>query len=66
LITGGYYLKQNKQLGIEISGTIYSEDAHTNINQEEFLEKFIAFVEKNNWLFGGGTKQVDEDGELVK
>jgi uncharacterized protein YggL (DUF469 family) len=66
MITGGYYLKKNKQLGIEINGTIFAEDEHTNINPDEFLDKFIEFVEKNNWLFGGGTKQIDEDGEIVK
>ncbi|MCH5583724.1 hypothetical protein MK805_01910 [Shimazuella sp. AN120528] len=44
----------------------FAEDGHTNINHDEFLDKFIEFVEKNNWLFGGGTKQVDKDGEAVK
>ncbi|WP_156877584.1 50S ribosome-binding protein YggL [Shimazuella kribbensis] len=58
-------MKTNKQLGIKISGTIFAEDGHTNINHDEFLDKFIEFVEKNNWLFGGGTKQIDEDGEVV-
>jgi uncharacterized protein YggL (DUF469 family) len=65
-LTGGYYLNQNKQLGVEISGMILAADKHTNINHDEFLDKFIEFVENNNWLFGGGTKQVDEDGEIVK
>lgn len=66
MMTGGYCVKQNKQLGIEISGIIFAEDENTNIAHDEFLDKFIEFVEKNNWSFGGGTKQVDEDGEIVE
>ncbi len=43
---GGYYLKQNKQLGIEISGSIFAEDEHTNIDYDEFFDKFIEFVDE--------------------
>jgi hypothetical protein len=65
IIIGGYDLNKNKQLGIEISGTIFAMDECRNIYHDEFLDKFIEFIEKNNWLFGGGTKQIDDDGEVV-
>ena len=27
-----------------------------NVTHDEFLEKFIKFIEDNGWYFGGGTK----------
>ena len=46
---------------IEINGCI---TIPTNITHDEFLKKFIDFIEENNWCFGGGTK-VLINGEYV-
>jgi len=32
-------------------------------DDDEFLDKFIEFVEANGWTFGGGVKELDEDEE---
>lgn len=46
---------------IEINGCI---KIPTNITHEEFLKKFINFIEENKWHFGGGTK-VLINGEYI-
>lgn len=48
---------------IKIEGCITIPE---NLTHTEFLEKFLNFIEDNNWMFGGGTeaylndKYVDE------
>ncbi|MNP55403.1 hypothetical protein D3C76_1500480 [compost metagenome] len=49
--------------GIEISGTIFATEG--DIDHDEFLDKFIEFVESNGWEFGGGGKLIGEDGKLI-
>lgn len=36
------------------------------VTHDEFLDKFIEFVESNGWFFGGITGPVDEDGNALK
>ncbi|WP_172249972.1 50S ribosome-binding protein YggL [Saccharibacillus deserti] len=48
------------QKGIEIKGSVFADVG--DVDHDEFLDKFIDFVESNGWSFGGGTKQVDEEG----
>lgn len=52
---GDYEYTDNKE--IEISGCVIVPDSCT---EDEFLDKFIEFVERNHWLFGGGVKTIDE------
>ncbi|MBA4543060.1 MULTISPECIES: hypothetical protein [Thermoactinomyces] len=59
-------MRKKKQIGIHIDGCIFANDKNTDIDHDEFLDKFIAFVEENGWLFGGGTKRIDEDGDLAE
>jgi uncharacterized protein YggL (DUF469 family) len=51
-------------IGIEINGTIYSNEG--NIEEEEFFEAFIEFVESKGWFFGGGISQIDGVGNVIK
>lgn len=30
------------------------------------LDKFIEWIENNEWIFGGITKSVDENGEVIE
>lgn len=46
---------------IEINGCISIQN---DLTHDEFLEKFINFIETNGWYFGGGTR-VYIDGEYV-
>ena len=46
---------------IEINGCVI---VPSNVTHDEFLKKFIDFIEENNWYFGGGTK-VFTDGEYI-
>lgn len=59
-----YSLEKKKQLGIEIGGCVFADNG--DIDLDDFLDKFIAFVESNGWHYGGGTNQVDEDGNNIK
>lgn len=59
-------MEKKKQLGIHIEGSIFAEDEHVDIDHDVFLDKFIEFVEANGWMFGGGSQQIDEDGNPVK
>lgn len=40
---------------IEIQGCIQIPE---NLTFDEFYDKFIDFVEENQWSFGGGMKQI--------
>jgi uncharacterized protein YggL (DUF469 family) len=53
-----------KPIGIEINGTIYSNEG--NINENEFFEAFINLIESNGWFFGGGISPIDGDGKIIK
>jgi hypothetical protein len=53
-----------KPIGIEINGTIYSNEG--NIEEEEFFEAFIEFIESKGWFFGGGISQIDGEGKVIK
>ena len=39
----------------EILGCI---EVPTNLAEDEFFDKFINFVESNNWTFGGGINEI--------
>ncbi|WP_408895319.1 hypothetical protein [Paenibacillus taichungensis] len=49
--------------GIESNGTVFANQG--DVVNDEFLDKFIAFIESNGWGFGGGSKQIDEDGNDI-
>ncbi|WKB36563.1 hypothetical protein QS257_05835 [Terrilactibacillus sp. S3-3] len=36
-----------------------------DVGHKEFIEAFIEFVEAKGWYFGGGTVQIDEDGNKI-
>lgn len=40
---------------IEINGCV---EIPMDLSMDEFLERFIQFVEDNNWSFGGGMNEV--------
>lgn len=40
---------------IEIQGCVTVPE---EISVDEFIDKFIAFIKKNNWSFGGGYKTI--------
>lgn len=42
---------------IYLSGTV-----ECGVNSLEFMEKFLDFVENNNWFFAGVAKEVTEKG----
>lgn len=32
--------------------------SHEKVSMDEFIDEFIAFIEKNEWSFGGGYKTI--------
>ena len=40
---------------IEIQGCVTVPE---EVQMDEFIDKFIAFIEKNEWSFGGGYKTI--------
>lgn len=48
---------------IEINGTVFSRHVDRDITEEEFFEAFSAFLETNDYLFGGGWEETDDDDE---
>lgn len=40
---------------IEIQGCVPVPE---EVSMDEFIDKFIAFIEKNEWSFGGGYKTI--------
>lgn len=45
----------------EINGCI---EVPSEVTEDDFLKKFIDFVESNNWYFGGGIKEI-RDGYYI-
>lgn len=41
---------------VELMGCVSAEEGQ--LLADEFLSKFIAFVEANGWYFGGGVRQI--------
>lgn len=39
----------------EIQGCV---EVPMDLSEEEFWNKFIDFIESNNWLFGGGINEI--------
>ena len=54
-----------KSVGVEINGCVYGNDGK-DVEHEEFLNAFIEFIEAKGWHFGGGTAQIDEDGNKIE
>ena len=48
---------------IEINGTVFSRHVDKDVTEEEFFEAFSAFLDANDYLFGGGYKETDDDDE---
>lgn len=42
---------------IKIDGCI---EVPPELTEDEFLDKFIKFIEDNGWYFGGGTQMVED------
>ena len=39
----------------EIQGAV---EVPSEVTEEEFVDKFISFIESNNWWFGGGIREI--------
>lgn len=52
------------QKGIEINGSIFANEG--DIDHDEFLTEFIKFIESKEWHYGGGTKLVDDKGNILE
>jgi len=50
--------------GVEIEGTIFADQG--DLGHNEFTEAFIEFIESKGWYFGGGSSQIDEDGNKIE
>lgn len=48
----------DKTKEIKIEGCI---DVPKGLSVEEFTDKFISFLERNGWYFGGGIEEYKED-----
>lgn len=54
-------MKEKKAFEIEIEGCI---DVRENwISSDEFTDKFIQWIEENNWYFGGGIKEYHDESD---
>lgn len=54
-----------KTVGVEINGCVFGNDGK-DVGHAEFWNAFIEFVEARGWHFGGGTVQIDEDGNKIE
>lgn len=53
-----------KQTRVKIDGIIYS--LNRDLGHNEFLDEFLIFIESKGWQYGGGSFQVDEEGEHIE
>jgi hypothetical protein len=57
------YDNQRKQIGVRIDGYVYPNQG--DLEYFEFWDAFIDFIESKGWQFGGGSFQVDDEGNKV-
>lgn len=50
--------------GVKIEGVVYSNKG--DLCHDEFINAFVHFVREKGWFFGGGTNQVDEEGNVIE
>lgn len=53
-----------KSVGVSIEGFVFANEG--NLGHNEFWDAFIEFVESKGWHFGGGTRQIDEEGNQIE
>ena len=46
---------------IRINAIISSAHADTDLTEDEFYNKFIDFIESNDWICGGGITEEDDE-----
>lgn len=61
-MNGGFTMK--KVVGVEIQGTVFTDNG--NLGHNEFTDAFIEFIESKGWYFGGGSCQIDEEGNKIE
>jgi hypothetical protein len=52
-----------KQSGIKLEGVIYPLEG--NLGNNNFMDEFLEFLESKGWQFGGGSYQIDEEGNII-
>ncbi|MGM0750258.1 MAG: hypothetical protein ACQEUS_21030 [Bacillota bacterium] len=52
-----------KQSGVKIEGVIYSLEG--DLGHNNFMDEFLEFIESKGWHFGGGSSQIDEEGQQI-
>ncbi|QOY34655.1 hypothetical protein AWH56_018270 [Anaerobacillus isosaccharinicus] len=53
-----------KPVGVQLEGTIYSNDGK-DLGSNQFMDEFIKFNESKGWSFGGGIYQINEEGSKI-
>jgi hypothetical protein len=53
-----------KPVGVYLKGCIYANKG--DLGHNEFLDVFIEFIESKGWNFGGGSFQINEEGEKIE
>lgn len=53
-----------KPVGVYLKGCIYANEG--DLGHNEFLDAFVRFIESMGCNFGGGSSQIDEEGEKIK
>jgi uncharacterized protein YggL (DUF469 family) len=57
-------MDKKKQIRVLVDGCVFANDQNQNVDLDEFVDAFLEWVESNGWHFGGGVRQVEEDGSL--
>jgi uncharacterized protein YggL (DUF469 family) len=53
-----------RPVGVQIQGYVYANEG--DLGHNEFLDEFIQFIESKGWNFGGGSFQIDEEGNKIE
>jgi hypothetical protein len=54
----------NKPIGVVLKGCVYANEG--DLGHREFLDEFLSFIEDKGWNFGGGSSQIDEEGNKIE
>lgn len=52
-----------RPIGIYLEGTVYAKNG--DLGHNDFTNAFTEFVESKGWHFGGGSFQINYDGEKI-
>ncbi|TFB13027.1 hypothetical protein E3U55_16745 [Filobacillus milosensis] len=57
---------ESEEIGVKLDGFVLPLKDGEKIGHNEFLNKFLDFLEAEGWSYTGGSVQIDFDGNAIE